>query len=62
VVQALLARMALPSRVVLLAPSLRQLARVAAVGPVVSLQVHGALVDLAEGLVVNKRIKHCNKT
>jgi hypothetical protein len=28
---------------------------------VVSLQVHGALVGLAEDLVVNKHIKHCNK-
>jgi hypothetical protein len=62
VVQALLARMALPSRVVPLALSLKQAARVAAVGPVASLQVHGALVDLAEDLVVNKHIKHCDKT
>lgn len=58
VVQALLARTALPSRVALLAPSvlsLRQAAHVEVVGLVASLRVLGDRVDLAEDLVV---IKH----
>lgn len=56
--QALLARMALPSRVVPLAPSalsLRQAAHVVEVGPVVLPLVRGALADLVEDWVV---IKH----
>jgi hypothetical protein len=57
VVRALLARMALPSRVALSALSLRQTAHVEAVGLVASLQAHGALVDLAEDLVANKHMQ-----